>query len=86
VFFERDFIAIARTQIEALAKDGDWVYGTVPPIEWIGIDALSKDAVVIRVSVKTAPLHQFELRRQINERVREAFANDGIALGTLPVS
>jgi small conductance mechanosensitive channel len=74
-------VEIVRAQIEALASEGDWMYGVEAPIEWIGIDALSKDAVVVRVSIKTAPLRQFELRRQINERVRAAFVRDGILLG-----
>jgi small conductance mechanosensitive channel len=75
---------IVRTQIEALAHEGDWVYGVAAPIEWIGIDGLSKDAIVIRVSIKTAPLRQFEVRRQLNERVRAAFVQGGIALGAPP--
>jgi len=79
-------IDIVRKQIESLAGEGDWVHGEAPPVEWIGIDGLSKDAIVIRVSVKTAPLRQFELRRQINERVRAAFAQDGIALGAPPAA
>jgi hypothetical protein len=45
-------LAIVRTKIEALAKDGDWLFGVATPIEWIEIDGLSEDAVVIRVSFK----------------------------------
>jgi small-conductance mechanosensitive channel len=51
------------------------------PIEWIGIDELSRDSVVLRASIKTAPLRQFELRRQLNERVRRAFAEANIPFG-----
>jgi small-conductance mechanosensitive channel len=80
-------IDIVRAQIEALVKEGDWMHGVSAPIEWIGIDGLSKDAVIVRASIKTAPLRQFELRRQINERVHAAFARNGIALGApLPVA
>lgn len=77
---------IVRAQIMALSRADDWMHERSEPIEWIGIDALSKDWIVIRASIKTAPLRQFELRRQINERVRTAFAAGGIALGAqLPV-
>jgi small conductance mechanosensitive channel len=79
-------IDIVRTQVEALAAEGDWTHGISTPLEWIGIDSLSKDAVVVRASVKTEPLRQFQLRRQINERVRAAFAQAGIALGAPPVT
>jgi small conductance mechanosensitive channel len=80
-------VEIVRTAIEALSSEGDWSQGISSPLEWIGIDALSKDGVIVRASIKTAPLRQFELRRQINERVRTAFAQAGIALGVpLPTS
>jgi small-conductance mechanosensitive channel len=74
-------VAIVRGAVEALAGEGDWTHGIGAPLEWIGIDGLSKDSVIVRASIKTAPLRQFELRRRINERVRDAFAQAGIALG-----
>ena len=74
-------IDIVRKQVASLASEDDWTHGRGDPIEWIGIDGLSKDWVIIRASVRTAPLRQFELRRQINERVLGAFAKAGIALG-----
>jgi small-conductance mechanosensitive channel len=74
-------IEIVRSQIEALASHADWTHAVGTPLEWIGIDGLSKDSVIVRASVKTAPLRQFEVRRQINDRVRTAFGQAGIALG-----
>lgn len=74
-------IDLVRTAIEALVAEGDWTRGVGTPLEWIGIDALSRDGVIVRASIKTAPLRQFEFRRQINERVRTAFAQAGITLG-----
>jgi moderate conductance mechanosensitive channel len=74
-------VEIVRAQIEALASQGDWTHDIGAPLEWIGVDALSKDGVIIRASVRTAPLRQFELRRQINERVHAALAQAGITLG-----
>ncbi len=73
-------LAIVRTESEGLAKDGDWSIGVAKPLEWIGIDGLSEDAVAIRLSIKTAPLRRFELRRQMNGRICAAFAHDGIAI------
>jgi small conductance mechanosensitive channel len=77
-------LEIVRGQIETLASEGDWTHDIVAPLEWIGIDALSRDGVVVRASVKTAPLRQFEVRRRINERVRTAFTQAGIAFGAPP--
>ncbi len=74
-------LELVRSAIETLAAEADWRESVLDPIEWIGIDALSKDGAIVRASVRTAPLRQFELRRLINERVRTAFADDGILLG-----
>jgi small-conductance mechanosensitive channel len=60
----------------ALVRDA-----VVEPIEWIGIDELSKDWAIVRASVRTAPLRQFELRREINARVEAAFRDGGITYG-----
>jgi small conductance mechanosensitive channel len=79
-------IEIVRAQIASLASEDDWMDNLREPLEWIGIDGLSKDGVIVRASVRTAPLRQFELRRQINKRVLAAFEAAGIALGALPVS
>jgi small conductance mechanosensitive channel len=59
-----------------------------PPaaIEWIGLDALDRDYVTIRASIKTEPLQQFQLRRDLNERVYRAFTEAGIAFGAPPVA
>jgi small conductance mechanosensitive channel len=74
-------VAIVRGEIERLTREGDWTRGVATPLEWIGIDTLSKDAVIVRASIRTAPLRQFELRRLINERVHAAFARGGVTLG-----
>jgi small conductance mechanosensitive channel len=72
---------LIRRAIESVAHDSKWLGVVIEPLEWIGVDSLSRDGVIIRASMKTAPLRQFELRREINERVRVLFANAGIALG-----
>ncbi|MBD5654403.1 MAG: mechanosensitive ion channel family protein [Candidatus Eremiobacteraeota bacterium] len=74
-------VEIVRSEIEALARDAPWSQSILEPIEWIGIDGLSKDSAIVRASVRTAPLRQFELRREINAHVLVAFAAARIALG-----
>ncbi len=74
-------LGLVRDAIESLAADDVWREALLEPIEWIGIDELSKDGAVVRASVKTAPLRQFELRREINARVEQAFAAGGIGYG-----
>lgn len=72
---------LVRGVIDGIAHDEHWRGFVLEPLEWIGVESLSRDGIIIRASMKTAPLRQFELRRAINERVREAFAAAGIAFG-----
>lgn len=72
---------LVRAAIEAVGTSGEWRGAMLEPVEWIGVESMSRDGIVLRASVKTAPLRQYELRRAINERVREAFAGAGIRYG-----
>ena len=73
--------ALVREAIHAVAREERWRGMVLDPIEWIGVDGLSRDGIIIRASMKTAPLRQFELRRAINERVQTLFRQAGIGLG-----
>jgi small conductance mechanosensitive channel len=59
-----------------------------PPatLEWIGLEALDRDYVTIRASIKTGPLLQFRLHRELNDRVYRAFTKAGIGFGAPPVA
>jgi small conductance mechanosensitive channel len=74
-------ISLLRGQIASLEQDPDWHDAIVEPAEWIGIDAVSRDGAVVRARIKTAPLRQFALRRELNERVMKAFAEAKIGYG-----
>ena len=74
-------LALVRAVLESLATDHTWRDAVLEPVEWLGIDELSKDWVIVRASVRTAPLRQFELRREINARVERAFHDAGIGYG-----
>jgi small-conductance mechanosensitive channel len=77
-------IDVVRRTLVALAAEeryGDWMLN---PVETIGVDSMSSTGVVLRASIKTAPLRQFELKREINARVLKGLRDAGIALGIDP--
>lgn len=85
---EADLKSAVRVLGETLAqlgKDRKWRASILKPVEWVGVETLSKGGVVLRAAVRTAPLRQFEVRREINDRVFAAFAEAGIPLGTDPL-
>ena len=77
-------IDVVRKTLVALAAEeryGDWM---LDPVELIGVDSMSSTGVVLRASIKTAPLRQFELKREINARVLKGLREAGVALGLDP--
>ena len=73
-----------KSTIEAIQKDESWSHAILVPIEWMGVETIGQSGIVLRASIRTAPLRQFELRRHINKCVLQAFAAEGIALGIDP--
>ncbi|GAB2835644.1 mechanosensitive ion channel [Actinocorallia aurea] len=76
----RDLIQKAAEQ---LADDEDWkAFVLEKPSVW-GVQALTNDAMVVRVTIKTVPNRQAEVARELRVRVKKAFDEAGIALGSL---
>lgn len=80
----RKAMSVLRATIEALSEDPEWHGAIVRPVEWMGVDGMSLNGIVVRCVIRTAPLRQFEVRRQLNLRVYEAFMREGVKLGNDP--
>ncbi len=74
-----------RETLERLSRDEVSNGGILKAAEWIGVDHLANNGVVLRALIRTAPLRQFDLRRIVNERIFEAFKSENIALGVDPL-
>lgn len=79
-------IALIRSTIEELRIDPAWNGTIVGSVGAIGVDALSRDGVIIRARIKTAPLRQFALQRELNFRISRAFGEAKIGFGALVVA
>ncbi len=77
-------IALLRSTIEDLAREDAWHETVLDAVEWIGVESISNSGITLRASIKTAPLRQFELRREINARVITAFRDSKVVLGSDP--
>jgi moderate conductance mechanosensitive channel len=75
-------IAVVRDTLQGLQTDSAWRDAILNPVEWIGVEILAAAGTTVRASMRTAPLRQFELRREINIRIADAFAKAGIAIGS----
>jgi len=74
-------VDVVRDTVQQLAQDPDAGRGLFLPIEWIGVHAFSDAWTLIRASIRTAPLQQSTLRREINRRVRRNLSEAGIPFG-----
>jgi small conductance mechanosensitive channel len=50
------------------------------PLEVMGVDAFGDSAVILKVRIKTMPLKQWEVGRELRRRVKKAFAAAGIEI------
>ncbi len=74
-------IRIVARVADELANDAEWSDAILGPPEWVGIQSVSRGAIVVRAPIRTRPLRQFEVERELNARVLAALDGDGIKLG-----
>ena len=49
------------------------------PEVW-GVEALAPDGVTVRVTLKTAPMEQWKVAREMRERIKDRFDQEGIEI------
>ena len=53
------------------------------PEVW-GVQNLAPDGVVVRVTLKTAPMEQWSVAREMRERIKARFDHEGIEMAAAP--
>jgi small-conductance mechanosensitive channel len=85
VSYDED-IARVRELLESVAldmrKEDRWQEVMLEDPDVWGAEALSGEAVVMRVVVKTAPLRQWEVAREMRERLKKRFDEEGVTVGS----
>jgi small conductance mechanosensitive channel len=72
---------VMKATADELAADEAWSDKVVEDAEVWGVEELGSSGLVIRLAVKTAPLEQWKVARELRERVKAAFDRDGISIG-----
>jgi small conductance mechanosensitive channel len=73
-------IAVTRATAESLAKDSHFAHSIIAPVEIVGVDAITDNAVVIKGRIKTRPGDHMRVRRAFNQRIKEAFDAEGVLI------
>lgn len=63
-----------------VAADPEWSGSVLEEPEVWGVEDLAADSVVLRLVVKTEPLQQWTLARELRERIKQTFDAEGIEL------
>jgi len=64
--------------IEDLWRDEDYDGVIIEEPEIWGIEAMTPDAITLRVTLKTAPMEQWRVARVLRERIKSRFDHEGI--------
>ena len=83
VGYTEDLVKVRRVLDEVahdLWDDEDFKGVIVEPPEVWGVESLGVDGIVVRVTLKTAPLEQWAVARAMRERVKVRFESEGINL------
>lgn len=65
---------------KGLAEDPAWVDKILGPLEVFGVDAFADSAVIIKIRIKTAPIQQWNVGRELRRRIKNTFDERGIEI------
>jgi small-conductance mechanosensitive channel len=72
-------IAVLREIAADLQREAPYASSILEPLEVIGVDKFTENWVVIQVRIKTLPLKQWEVGRELRRRMLKRFRSEGIA-------
>jgi small-conductance mechanosensitive channel len=76
-----DRVVAVLNQVGAgLQADARFGPHILAPLEVVGVDAFADSAVQIKMRIKTVPLKQWEVGRELRRRILKAFAEEGIEI------
>jgi small conductance mechanosensitive channel len=83
VSYREDLARVRRVLQEVahdLWEDEDFKGQVIEEPEVWGVESMTPDAVTVRVTMKTAPLQQWNVAREMRERVKARFDHEGITM------
>ncbi len=73
-------IAVLKEVGEEILQDENYRPAILEPLEILGVDKFSDSAVVIRARIKTLPIKQWFVGREMNRRIKKRFDQLGIQI------
>jgi moderate conductance mechanosensitive channel len=73
-------VEAVRTAARELMQDPVFAASILEPLEVLGVDAFKESEVTLRVRIKTLPLKQWEVGRELRRRIKKTFDAEGIRI------
>ena len=83
VAYDEDIARVERLLgdlVAEFAADPEWERYVLEEPEVWGVENLAADSVVLRVVVKTQPLQQWKIARELRERIKRIFDAEGVQI------
>ncbi|MGE0593882.1 MAG: mechanosensitive ion channel family protein [Vicinamibacterales bacterium] len=78
---DTDAVVVVLKEVAAtLQTDPEWGVNVLEPLEVLGVDAFADSAVTIKIRLKTVPLQQWAVARELRRRIKKAFDAKGIEI------
>jgi small conductance mechanosensitive channel len=71
---------VVRKTGDQLQADPRFAPFILAPLEVVGVDAFAESAVVLKMRIKTVPLKQWDVGRELRRRIKKAFDAEGIEI------
>jgi len=73
-------VEVVREAARELMQDPEFASSILEPLETLGVDAFKASEVTLRFRIKTLPLKQWAVGRELRRRIKKAFDANGIRI------
>ena len=75
-----DVMAVLKGIAAELEDDPAFAVDILEPMEMLGVDQFAESAVIIKCRIKTKPMQQWRVGREMNRRIKKTFDAKGIEI------
>lgn len=76
-----EVLSVLKTITTDLSQEADWQRLILEPPDILGVEALDYKGITLRIFLKTQPLQQWPVARELRRRIKTVFDQKGIAIG-----
>ncbi len=73
-------VAVLKKVSDSMMADPAFAQHILEPLEILGVDQFADSAVIIKARIKTLPIQQWTVGREMNRRIKRAFDEAGVEI------